>query len=226
MSKQSHYRYLHIFSMLFLMLMLCDAVTTYKFIRMPFGCAEACVFVIPLWFILGDIITEIYGKKIARNILFSAFVIEVIFSLLCNFLVYLPSPTFWKNEPSFELILGHLPRVVLSGAVAVLIAGNINIYCISKWKKMLAGRYFWIRSIAASWISEGIYSAIAVYFILRGVAPQHVILTAIFWSYISKILLTILFSTPAVVIATIVKARENISNESDFLNPFNIFMRT
>ena len=143
---------------------------------------------------MGDIITEIYGSRISRNILLSAFLIEIIFSFACYFLVHLNSPEFWKNEPAYELILGHLPRVVFSSALAVLISGYINIYFISRWKRLLYGKYFWLRSIGASWISEGVYSAVAVYFILYQVAPFHAILIAIFWSYLSKIILTLLLS--------------------------------
>ena len=206
--KQAGYRYLHVFSMFFLMFMLCDSVFTYKFVAMPFGYAEACVFVIPFWFIIGDIIAELYGQEISKNILLAAFTIEIIFGLFSYCLVHLPSPLSWKNNFSYELILGHLPRVIFSSALAVLISGYINIYFIVKWKKLLHGKYFWIRSIGASWISEGLYSFIAVYFIMVGIAPLHAILIAIFWSYFSKILLTILLSGPGALIARIVKTKE------------------
>ena len=206
--NQAGYRYLHVFSMLFLMFMLCDSVLTYKFVAMPFGYAEACVFVIPFWFITGDIIAELYGQKISRNILLSAFAIEIIFGIFTYFLVHLPCPASGKNAFAYELVLGHLPRVIFSSALAVLISGYLNIYFIVKWKKLLHGRYFWLRSIGASWISEGIYSLIAVYFIMVGIAPLHAILIAIFWSYLSKIILTILLSGPAALIATITKERE------------------
>ena len=217
--KQAGYRYLHVFSMFFLMFMLCDSVFTYKFVAMPFGYAEACVFVIPFWFIVGDIIAELYGQKISKNILLTAFMIEIIFGFFSCFLVHLPSPLSWQNEFSYELILGHLPRVIFSSALAVLISGYINIYFIVKWKKLLHGKYFWLRSIGASWISEGLYSFIAVYFIMVGIAPLHAILIAIFWSYLSKIILTILLSGPGALIATIVKTKEH--HQPVLCNPLN-----
>jgi len=220
--KWTGYRYLHVFSMTFLMFMLCDSVFTYKFVAMPFGYAEACVFVIPFWFIIGDIIAEVYGQKASRNILLSAFAIEIVFAFFSYFLVHLPSPSFWKNEFSYELILGHLPRIIFSSALAVLISGYLNIYFIVKWKKLLHGRYFWLRSIGASWISEGVYSFIAVYFILYGVVPFHAILIAILWSYLSKIILTIILSAPGAWIASITKKNECIpSNQIISFNPLN-----
>lgn len=216
------YRYLHIFSMAFLMFMLCDSVFTYKFVTMPFGYAEACVFVIPFWFIIGDIIAEIYGQKISRNILLSAFAVEIVFAFFSYFLVHLPSPSFWKNELAYKLILGHLPRIIFSSALAILISGYLNIYFIVKWKKLLRGRYFWLRSIGASWISEGVYSFIAVYFILYGVVPFHAILIAIFWSYLSKIILTIILSAPSTWIAAITKKHEYIPPDQIIsFNPLN-----
>ena len=213
------FRYLYVLAMLFLTVMLCDAVTVYKLVDMPFGYTSACAYVFPLWFVLSDIITEVYGQRIARRILWSAFFCEIVFSLACYFLVKLDSPAFWQYQDAFELILGHLPRIIFSSSVAILVSGYLNIYFISKWKIMLRGKYFWLRSIGSSWIGEFFYTFISIFFMMYGMLTFKGLMTAIAWSYLIKAVCTVILAFPANVVATFLKIKEG-TDVYDAYNPF------
>ncbi len=73
--------------MLVLTVMFMDSVLEYKPIQMPFGTMMAASFVFPLWFFLTDVITEVYGAKIAKKVLWSAFTCQLIVSLTASLLV-------------------------------------------------------------------------------------------------------------------------------------------
>lgn len=213
-------RYLPMFSMVLLMLMLCDSVTVYKLVSMPFGYTTACAFVIPFWFVVCDIITEVYGSKISKRLMLTALSLEVIFSLACYCLTNLKSPTFWHDQAAFNLILGNLPRVVSSSILALLVSGYINISLIMKWKILLKGKYFWLRSIGASWIGEGFYTIVSISSMLYGMISLEGLLLTILWSYLVKITITAILAGPANFIATRLKNAEGTNKSDSILNPF------
>jgi hypothetical protein len=102
------YKHLLFISMLYLAVMLCSAVLIYKPIAMKFGYASAATLTFPLWFVLSDIIAEVYGFQLSRKILWSGFFCQFIFSLGCFLLIHTPSPELWREQPAFDLVLGHL----------------------------------------------------------------------------------------------------------------------
>ena len=222
--NQRKYRYLHLLSMAYIMLMLCDAVLVYKFIKMPFGYGEACIFITPLWLIISDIITEVYGFKTARQVLVSAIICYAIFTLLAYTFIQLPSPEQSVHlQASYDLILGHLPQILLASIAAIFISGYINMLCISKWKIRFKGKYFWLRSLGASWIGALIYTVIAITLMLY--PGQHISYTAIsiaiMWSYLSKIILTLILSGPGALLAHWLNIKEESPINRTGFNPFS-----
>src|SRR3990167_826169 len=214
---KNNFNIMHFLGMLLLTVMLCDAVTAYKWIDMPWGYTSACAFVAPFWFIISDIVTEVYGKKISQQFLLAAIVCEITFCFSCYALIQLPSPTFWNHQQDFNMVLGHLPRIFISSYLAILISGYLNIYFLSKWKVLLKGRYFWLRSIGASCIGECIYTIIAIFCMFYGKMNFSGLLETIFWSYVIKIACTVLLATPANLVCLILKKPEATYH---FANPF------
>lgn len=156
------YRYLYLLTMIYVTIMAAVSVLSKKIIILSGHITMAGTLFIPFWFILSDIITEIYGYTISRNIIWLSFICHFLFSILCTIGLKIPSPTFWHGQAAYELVLGDLIRINISGLIAYIISGYINIYLLIKWKSILKGRYFWIRSFFASTISELLYTVIAV----------------------------------------------------------------
>lgn len=208
MNKQ--YKHLTFLSMVMLTILFLDAVLEYKPLNMPFGVMMASSFVFPLWFILTDIITEVYGPKLAKRILWSAFACQVIVSIATAILIRHPSPSEWQSQEAYNLILGHFPRITFSNFFSIIFSSYININLLAKWKFLLKGRYFWLRSMGASAISEVLYSTLAVFLIGYGIFTSSQIGMMILWSCIMKFTYSCILAAPATLLVAWLKGSEGI----------------
>lgn len=222
MSEASNksYRYLPILAMVYVTIIISVCVLSNKIIIIAGHLTMAGTLFIPFWFILSDIITEIYGYKISRQIIWFVFPCLFLFSLICTIALHIPSPRFWHGQSAYELVLGDLMRITASGLIAYLISGAINIYLLVKWKFLLKGRYFLLRSFCASTIGELIYTAMAVvmiqYHILTWSEMGKIIITA----YTIKVICTLLSAFPASFIVSFLRENEINIETDDHINPF------
>lgn len=206
--------------MLYITIITIVSVLSNKIIILAGHITMAGTLFIPFWFVLSDIITEIYGYKISRQIIWLAFLCHFLFSILCTIGLNTPSPHFWHGQQAYNLVLGDLIRISASGLIAYIISGTINIYLLAKWKFLLRGRYFWLRSFFASTIGELIYTILAVimiqYHVLTWAEMEKIIVT----SYSIKIICNLLSMFPANMIVYFLRKSEIIPSRDDYINPF------
>ena len=214
------YRYQPFLIMLYMTLITTVSVLS-NIITIDGHITMAGTLVIPFWFILSDIITEIYGYKISRKVIWLAFFCHFIFSVLCTISIHLPPPAFWHEQSAYQLVLGNLIRINLSGLIAYIISGTLNIYLLTRWKFLLKGRYFWLRSFFASTIGELIYTVLAVVMIQYHRLTWGEMKSIIITSYSIKIFCTLCSTYPANLIVNFLKINEVTSYAGDKINPFN-----
>lgn len=219
-TKNQPYRYLYFFAMLYLTIMLSVAVLSNKIIIIGHHITMAGTLFIPFWFVLSDIITEIYGYSVARKIIWMSFICHLIFSVLCEIALHINYPSFWQGQAGYEFVLGHLIRITFSGFIAYIISGTINIYLLARWKLLVKGKYFWLRSIGASTIGELIYTVLAVVMIQFHVLTFSQITQIIMTSYTIKIIGSLISAFPANMIVFLLKRIEIFPNTENKLNPF------
>jgi hypothetical protein len=193
------------FAMLYISIMICNAILTNKWIGLGNNFVFGGAFISPMLFILGDIIAEIFGYKIAKNIILIAFICQTIFATLIVIVLSTPAPPGWHEHHSFSFVLGSILRIDMSGLVAYLISGIVNVHLITKWKVLLCGRVFWLRSLGASTISEALYSGIAILMIGFGSLPFFSMLHVIMLTYLIKLSYSILCAYPGNMLASYIK---------------------
>lgn len=214
------YKFLPFLAMFYVTIMLTTTVFNNKIIILANHITMAGTLFIPLIFIISDVITEIYGYKIARNIVWLAFFCHFIFSALCNIVLKTSFPEFWHGQVSYEFVLGNQFRIISSAFIAYIISSMINIYLISKWKNLINGKYFWIRSLGASTIGEFIYTVIAVTIIQFNTLTLQQIGEIILTSYSIKVFCSIVLVFPASFIIGILKNIEILPASKPQVNPF------
>ena len=214
------YRFLPLFSMLYITLMLSVAVLSNNIISIGQGITMAGTLIVPFWFGLSDIITEIYGYKIAKRIVWMAFFCHFIFSFLCQIALLFPHPAFWHGQAGFQEVLGPLLRNTISGFIAYIVSISFNIYLISKWKILLKGKYFWLRSIGASTIGELFFTILAVFMIQYHILPFDQIIRIIITSYSIKVVCSLISAFPANFVVSALKNIEVLPDTNPRFNPF------
>lgn len=201
--------------------MLAALVLIYKPISIGSLTTSAAALISPIVFVLGDVIAEVYGYSISKKVLIYALICQFIFCLLTTSLIHLPSPATWQEQHSFYYVMHGFLRTYFSVVIAYFVANIINLYLISKWKAILHGRYFWIRSIGASGIGETIYSVITGFIIFYGFVFGKELVIYVLMLCFFKYVGTTILAFPANLVTDILKKTEGVKNCStiDF-NPF------
>ena len=192
------YQYLAYLSILYFCIMLFNAVLTNCYV------GSNAIFVLggtltsPFVFLIDNIIAEIYGFKITKNIIICSIFAQTLFVLLCQIVLNLPHPDFFTNHNEFKHILGwSLVRIHASGCVAYLVAILFNTKVLTRWKVLLKGEKFWLRSLGSCAISEALYSFIAILLMEIQSIPLSNILQVMALSYSIKITYNIILVFPA-----------------------------
>jgi uncharacterized integral membrane protein (TIGR00697 family) len=212
--KDKGYKFLPLFSMLYLTIMLSSLFLIHKTITVLHHDLPAAVFVFPIWFILGDIIAEVYGYAISKKMVFYALISQLLFIVIVVKAVHMPSPDYWNGQAAYIFVTASWLKIYLSVLLGIIAAGLVNAYCISKWKILLKGKYFWLRSIGASGIGEIIYSFLFSIFAFYGSWSDSNIFKYTVMSFSLKLLYSIVLAYPANLIVFLL-------NKAEGNDPFN-----
>ena len=156
----THSKYFLYIAILFVAVLMISNTVAVKLIQIGPFIFSGGIFIFPISYIFGDILTEVYGYKASRKIIWSGFAALVLMSF-CYFLVQLlPSPVFWQNQHAYEVILGAVPRIVLGSIVAYFAGEFSNSYVLSKMKVWMNGKHLWMRTIGSTIVGQALDSLI------------------------------------------------------------------
>lgn len=217
------YKYLTLISMLYVAVMLAANVLIYKLTDLHGLTLTVGSFITPIWFIIGDIVTEVYGYKECRKLIWSALISSIVFTLICTGLISFPAPHHWVYQPYFEYILGGLPRIFMGSVLGLFLGLFLNSYLISKWKILIQGRYFWLRSIGSSTFGQFIFTATTLMFDMLKEVPGKELMAFIAISYCLKIAISCIIAFPSSLLAGFLKKSEGL-DVYDYNTDFNPFV--
>ena len=221
-SRTSKY-FLYI-AILFVVVLMISNTVAVKLIQIgPFIFAGA-IFIFPISYIFGDILTEVYGYKASRKIIWSGFVAIVFMSLCYWFVQVLPFPGFWQNQSAYEIILGAVPRIVLGSIIAYFVGEFTNSYVLSKMKIWSKGKKLWMRTIGSTIVGEGVDSVIFGVIAFAGVVPFSGLVTLIVSGYLAKVAYEVILTPVTYLIVNKLKKAEGIDvyDRGVNYNPFSV----
>lgn len=210
--SESQYKLVPLLTMLFLAFALADPILANKSILTPMGALSAMVFVSPIWFMLGNVIAEVYGYRLAIKVFWTTMVCNFIAGIMCHFFIKLHSPSIWHDQPAFEFVFNHFLDLIIFEIAAAVIAYRINIYLLTKWKILLEGKYFWLRSTGATAIGQIIFTlALTPVWIWYGSASSFFDIVIMILGICGiRILLTAFLAFPASAMVLLLKVIEKI----------------
>ncbi len=219
-------KYVLFLAMFYTTVMLAADVVAFKFENF-FGLVESgATIIFPLTYVLGDIICEVYGWNVTLKIVWIALLCEAIFAALITLIIHMPSYGIGNYQEQYSNVLGNMWLFVIGGVISNSIAGVMNIYFMSKWKILSKGRYFWIRSILSTCISEFILIIITVFIAFLPFIKFEMTLKVFLHAYFLEIVYAMVFVIPAKYLVDFLRYHENI-DAYDYgvsYNPFRIFI--
>lgn len=149
-----------VLAILFCMTPFTSHILTHKVVHYHDFIVTGGTFIIPLWYQIGDIITEIYGYAITRRLTWITLIVCIFYAVIIELILPLNTPRHIVSA-CYELVLGSSLQISLASALGILAGNLINSMCIAKWKILVRGRRFWLRSLGSSFIAQTTYIFIA-----------------------------------------------------------------
>ncbi|MDO8954346.1 MAG: queuosine precursor transporter [Gammaproteobacteria bacterium] len=199
-------------SLFYLTAMLAADVVAYKFVGIDNIVISGATIIFPFTYLFGDVIAEVYGYNIAKKIIWLGLICEFIFALTIKGIIDLPYASFANYGNDFNLILGSMLRFTVGGIIGNIVSSFLNIYLISKWKILVNGRAFWLRSIVSTALSELVIIGFAVMIGFTSRMSIEMAFKMIAWAYILEIFYAFIFVWPAWWLSLYLKKAENIDS--------------
>ena len=165
--------------------------------------------VFPISYIINDCISEIWGFKKTRLIIWLGFMMNFLVIILCNIAIALPSAPFWEGDEAFRFVFGLAPRIAAASLAAFLAGSFINAYVMSKMKLHDNGKRFSLRAILSTLAGEGCDSVIFFPLAFGGLMPVNELVKLMILQVTAKTLYEILVLPLTIQVVKYVKRIEN-----------------
>ena len=163
---------------------------------------DAGTITFPFAYMLGDVLTEIWGYRTTRKIIFLTFACNVFMVICTQIGVWLPSPDYLADTAvAYDSVFNYVPRIVLGSLTGFLLGELSNSWIMERIKKHTEGRHLWVRTIGSSIVGYIFDTIPFVLIAFLGVLTTRDILLMIALQYIMKLCIETFFGTPMTYLA-------------------------
>jgi len=218
-------KYIDIITALFVAVLLISNITSTKIVSLGWWLSfDGGTFLFPLSYIFGDVLTEVYGYKRARRVIWLGFLANLLMALIVIIVGKLPAASDWHNQQAYDAVLGLAPRIVLASLIAYLAGEFLNSYILAKLKILTHGRHLWVRTIGSTLAGQVADTLLFVVIAFGGILPWSLVATVIISNYIFKCGVEIVLTPVTYKAVNWLKRQEgeDYYDRGTEFNPFNI----
>lgn len=158
---------------------------------------DAGTITFPFAYMLGDVLTEVWGFRTARKVIIMTFVCNVILVVCTQVGVWLPSPDYLSGTAdAYNKVFTYVPRIVIGSLVGFLLGELSNAWVMERIKIKMKGRKLWVRTIGSSMVGYVFDSLPFVLIAFAGVVSTRDLMMMIALQYVVKLLIEVFFGTP------------------------------
>ena len=195
--------------------------------QISFGPASftGAIFVFPISYIVNDVVSEVWGFRRAKTLIWMAFALNFFFVVLGWLIDLIPGVDWWQATPAgvgFHAIFGIAPRIVFASFLAFLVGSFLNAFVMSKMKVRDNGKRFTLRAVLSTLLGEFCDSIIFFPVALLGIIPLDQMPMFVFWQVTLKTAYEIIILPVTIRVVKWVKTRENIDVYDNNIS-YNIF---
>ena len=187
----------------------------------PFG---AGILFFPVSYVIGDVLTEVYGYARARRVIWAGFVALVFMAFMSWVVVALPPAPEWENQAAYETIFGQVPRIVFASMLAFWAGEFVNSYVLARMKVWTGGKHLWTRTIGSTVAGQGVDSLIFYPLAFWGAAgwTPDLVLKVLVTQWVLKVSWEALLTPVTYAVVGFLKRREGVDvfDEGTDFTPF------
>lgn len=146
---------------LFVMALVLSNVIAVKLVEVWGRVFDAGTLLFPLTYLIGDVLTEVYGYRRTRLVIWIGFAASLVGVGSIQIAIHLPAAGFWKdNQTAYETVLDTTWRIFLASLAAYLVGEFTNSFVLAKLKVATEGRFLWLRTTTSTVVGQGLDSAL------------------------------------------------------------------
>lgn len=182
----------------------------------------------PVSYVIGDVLTEVYGYARARRVIWVGFGAMVFMAFMSWAVVAMPPAATWDGQDAYEQVFGLVPRIVLASIIAFWAGEFVNSYVMARMKIWTEGKALWSRTIGSTIVGQGVDSAIFYPIAFLGIWETRDVLIVMVSNWLLKVLWEAVLTPVTYLVVGKLKQAEGVEifdTSTDF-SPFASEKRT
>ena len=175
----------------------------------PFS-VPAAIVIFPLAYLFGDVLTEVWGYRVARTVIWTGFLANIVVVLFIAAAIAIPSDPHYTDQSAYSRVLGESPRLVAASLTAYLLGEFLNAFVLARLKVATRGRMLWTRTIGSTLVGQGVDSAVFITLAFAGTQPWSLLLVIIRDVWIVKVLYEVIATPITYALVTLLKRVEGV----------------
>jgi uncharacterized integral membrane protein (TIGR00697 family) len=189
---------------------------------------DAGTLVFPIAYIFGDILTEVYGFKRSRRVIWAGFGATVLMGLFVWLASVLPGEPVWEasaGQQAYDAILGGISGLIVASLAAYLLGEFTNSIILARMKIATEGRFLWARTIGSTLVGQ--MADTLTFFVIAtalGVFPAEIFVSLVVTNYLFKVGIEVLFTPLTILVVNALKTaeQEDVFDHDTNFSPFSI----
>ena len=176
----------------------------------------------PVSYVIGDVLTEVYGYARARRCIWVGFGAMVFMAFMSWVVVSLPPAASWTGQEAYESVFGQVPRIVLASIIAFWAGEFVNSFVLAKMKIWTRGEKLWTRTIGSTFVGQAVDSAIFYPVAFLGIWETRTVLLVMVTNWGLKLLWEIVLTPVTYAVVGWLKRHEGVDvfDEGTDFTPF------
>ncbi|MBA4753940.1 MAG: VUT family protein [Sphingobium sp.] len=164
----------------------------------------------PLGYVIGDVLTEVYGYARARRCVWAGFVAMLFMALMSWVVVVLPPAPGWPGQDAYESVFGNTWRIVFASLIAFWAGEFANSFVLARMKVLTQGRHLWMRTIGSTVVGQGVDSLLFYPLAFYGQWSNAQVLTVMVTNWAMKVFWEMLLTPVTYGVVNMLKRREGL----------------
>ena len=210
-SARRHFRYFdYVMAAFVAILLLSNLIGASKLASLGGYTFGAGILFFPVSYVIGDVLTEVYGYANARRCVWMGFAAMAFMAFMSWAVVTMPAADGWDGQAAYESVFGSTWRIVAASMIAFWAGEFVNSFVLAKMKILTQGKHLWSRTIGSTFFGQAIDSAIFYPIAFLGIWSNEQVLTVMVTNWLLKVVWEALLTPVTYAVVGWLKAREGV----------------